>query len=160
LIMLTLDQALVELGKLTASGNAYTTKQLMDLAAQVSLDAAPGYTQGSVTLLYSGQINGVESIDYISRMIDDVPDIRVLNKIHVGQFLGDPEFQKAWLALTGGDTSLLYNGSNGPWAQASARFVADTVGEVRVLAFSPRSDAVFANKGGQTRTKGVRLDFP
>ncbi|MFZ5557165.1 MAG: VCBS domain-containing protein [Pseudomonadota bacterium] len=141
--MLTLDQALDELAKLTAPGNTYTTKQLMDLAAQVSLDAAPNYTQGSVTLLYSGQINGVDSNDYIRRMIDDDADIRVLNKTHVGQFLGDPEFQKKWLALTGGDTSLLYNGSNGPWAHASARFVADTVGEVRVLAFSPKPDSAF-----------------
>jgi len=53
--MLTLDQAFAELSKLTASGKA-TTKQLMDLAAQVSLNTASGYTQGSVTLLYSGEI--------------------------------------------------------------------------------------------------------
>lgn len=58
--MLTLDQAFIKLDELIASGQA-TTKQLMDLAAQVSLDTAPGYTQGSATLLYSGSINGVSS---------------------------------------------------------------------------------------------------
>ncbi len=58
--MLTLAQALIKLEELKASGQV-TTKQLMDLAAQVSLDTAPGYTQGSATLLYSGSINGVSS---------------------------------------------------------------------------------------------------
>jgi hypothetical protein len=62
--MLTLNQAFDELAKLTASGKAIT-KQLMDLAAQVSLDTAPGYSQGSVTLLYSGQVNGVSSDRYV-----------------------------------------------------------------------------------------------
>lgn len=75
--MLTFDQALTELSKLTASGPA-TTQQLMDLAAKVSLDTAPGYTQGSVTLLYSGEINGVNSTDYIGKMIKQQADIRVM----------------------------------------------------------------------------------
>jgi hypothetical protein len=131
--MLTKDQALDELAKLTAPGKTYTTEQLMKLVERVSLDAAPGYTQGSVTVLYSGDINGVSSTDYIGKMIDQKENIRVIDKTHVGQFLKDPEFLKDWLKLTDGDTSLLYHGSNGPWAKASGRFVADTVGEVRLL---------------------------
>ena len=45
----------------------------------------------------------------------------------------------------------LYHGSNGPWAKASGRFVADTVGEVRLLGFAPASDSVFV----QTELKAI-----
>lgn len=98
--MLTKDQALDELAKLQATGNV-TTKKLMELAAQVSLDAAPGFTQGSVTVLYSGTINGVSSTEYIGDMIKQNADIRVIDKTNVGQFLADDEFYKAWKAAGG-----------------------------------------------------------
>jgi hypothetical protein len=99
--MLTLTQAFDELAKLTASGKA-TTKQLMDLAVQLSLDTAPGYSQGSVTLLYSGQVNGVSSDKYVGRMIADGADIRVIDKTQIGQFLAkDDLFKNAWLAAGG-----------------------------------------------------------
>lgn len=66
--MLNKDQALDELAKLQATGKV-TIKKLMELAAQVSLDTAPGFTQGSVTLLYSGTINGVSSTDYVRKRL-------------------------------------------------------------------------------------------
>ena len=140
--MLTLDQAFTELAKLTASGKA-TTQQLMDLAAKVTLDTASGYSQGSVTLLYSGEINGVRSSKYIADMIDEAADIRVVDKTQLGRFLAqDDIFKAAWLAA-GGTEAQLYHGADGPWAKASSRFVGETVGEVRFLGFSPRSDSVF-----------------
>ena len=98
--MLTKDQALDELAKLQATGKV-TTKKLMELAAQVSLDTAPGFTQGSVTVLYSGTINGVSSTEYIGDMIKQNADIRVIDKTNVGQFLADDEFYKAWKAAGG-----------------------------------------------------------
>jgi hypothetical protein len=109
--MLTKDQALDELAKLQATGKV-TTKKLMELAAQVSLDATPGFTQGSVTVLYSGTINGVSSTDYIGEMIRQNADIRVIDKTHVGQFLADKKFNDAW-KLAGGTPTELYHGSNG-----------------------------------------------
>lgn len=141
--MLTLDEALAELSKLLPSGN-FTTKQLMDLAAEVSLDAASGYTQGSVTLLNSGQINGVNSEKYIEQIVADGADIRVIDKTQVGQFLANKKFSDAW-KLAGGTATELYHGSNGPWAKASAHFVANTVGEVRLLGFNASDRSVFIN---------------
>lgn len=139
--MLTLAQALDDLNDLKTTGTATTTK-LMELAARVSLDTAPGFTQGSVTLLYSGTVNGVSSEKYIGKMIEQGADIRVIDKTNVGQFLVDAEFKEAW-KLAGGTDAQLYNGANGLWAKASGRFVADTVGEVRLLGFAPASDSVF-----------------
>lgn len=162
--MLTKDQALDELAKLQATGKV-TTKKLMELAAQVSLDATPGFTQGSVTVLYSGTINGVSSTDYIGEMIRQNADIRVIDKTHVGQFLADKKFNDAW-KLAGGTPTELYHGSNGPWAKASERFVAATVGEVRLLALAPASDSVFVKtelkaildgKTGITSIEGVSV---
>lgn len=54
--MLTLAQAFDELAAITAPGKTYTTKQLMDLAAQVSSD------------------------QYIGAMIEQGADIRVIDK--------------------------------------------------------------------------------
>ena len=141
--MLTLAQAFDELAAITATGKTYTTKQLMDLVGRVSLDAAPGYTQGKVTVLYSGQINGVSSTDYIKAMVKNGEDIRVIDKTQVGQFLANDEFKKAWLKIS--TEAELYHGSNGPWAKASGRFVADTAGEVRLLGFNASDRSVFIN---------------
>lgn len=55
--MLDLDQAFVQLAQITADAS-YTETQLRNLVEQVSLDTAPYKSQGSVTLLYSGKING------------------------------------------------------------------------------------------------------
>jgi trimeric autotransporter adhesin len=142
--MLTLDQALTKLAEITAPGKTYTTKQLMDLAAQVTLDSLSDKPQGSVTLLYSGQINGVSSDRYVSEMMKNGADIRVLDKTQVGRFLANDDFKTKWLAA-GGTEAALFHGSNGPWAQASGRFVADTVGEVRLLGFNASDRSVFVN---------------
>lgn len=142
--MMTLKEALSALAELTKPGATYTTKQLMELAAQVTLDTAPDIKQGSVTLLYSGKINGVESTDYIKRMIADGADIRVIDKTQLGQFLANGLFKDAWINI-GGTEADLYHGTNGPWAKASARFVADTAGEVRLLGFNANPTSVFVN---------------
>ena len=142
--MLSLDQAFTELAKLTASPK-FTTQQLIDLASKVSLETAPTYTQGSVTLLYSGDINGIKSDKYIDQLIRNGEDIRVIDKTQVGQFLAkDGIFKSAWLAA-GGTEADLFHGSTGPWAKASARFVADTVGDVRLLGFNASPTSVFVN---------------
>lgn len=104
--MLTLAQALIALDDLKDTGRVSITS-LMELAAQVSLDTAPTFTQGSVTLLYSGTINGVSSTDYIGKMIEQGADIRVIDKTNVGQFLGDGEFLRAWESAGGTDAQLL-----------------------------------------------------
>lgn len=139
--MLTYDDAIASLNALKESGNLNLQK-LRELADQVSIDARPGYTQGSVTLLYSGPINGVDSVEYIDLMMQSREDIRVIDKTHVGKFLADSSFKNAWREA-GGDIDSLNHGANGPWARASARFIADTAGEVRVLTLGPRANSVF-----------------
>jgi RTX calcium-binding nonapeptide repeat (4 copies) len=139
--MLTTEQALIKLEELLATGTA-TPDQLKALVSQVSLGTATGRSQGSVTVLYSGTVNGVSSEEYIKKLIKDGADIRVIDNTHVGRFLANLEFSKAW-EQAGGTPAQLFNGSTGPWAQASARFVADTTGDVRLIGFSPASDSVF-----------------
>lgn len=153
--MLTVDQALVELNNLKVSGNA-STSELAKLAARVSVDAAPGAVQGTVTLLYSGSINGVSSTKYIEKMIEQGADIRVLDKTNAGKFLANVLFEKAWLDA-GGSLSALYDGKTGPWAQASGRFVADTVGEVRLLGFNASNTSVFVNTELEALRNNTRI---
>jgi trimeric autotransporter adhesin len=141
--MLTLQQAFDQLALLTAPGKKYTAQQLSNLVAQVSLETAPGFTQGSVTLLYSGSINGVSSTTYVEKMISNGENIRVIDKTQAGQFLASDEFKAKWLQVS--TESALYHGSTGPWAQTSGRFVADTVGEVRLLGFNASDRSVFVN---------------
>jgi hypothetical protein len=56
--MLTYDDAIGELNKL--AGKGYGLDDLIRLVEQIVIDPFPGKKQGSVTLLYSGLINGVE----------------------------------------------------------------------------------------------------
>jgi hypothetical protein len=77
-------------------------------------------------------------------MIADGADVRVIDKTQIGQFLAkDDLFKDAWLAARGTEAEL-YHGSNGPWAKASARFVADTVGELRLLGFNASDRSVLS----------------
>lgn len=150
--ILSYDDAIAELAKLTNSGK-YTVKDLMALGGRVSVEAARDMTQGSITLLYSGTVEGAKSSDIIEAMIEQKADIRVIDKTQAGQFLKSDEFDQAFKKLTAKMTpdqakaagNLLYDAKKGPWAEVSRRFAADTVGEVRFLG----PDAVRAREGLQ-----------
>lgn len=149
--ILSYDEAIAELEKLTSSGK-YTVKDLMALGSQVSVETAQGMTQGSVTLLYSGPVEGVSSGKIIEGMIEQDADIRVIDKTQAGAFLKSKEFSDAFRELTDAMTpaeakaagDLLFDAQKGPWAEASRRFAADTVGEVRFLG----PDAIRARQFG------------
>lgn len=172
--ILTYDEAIVELTKLTSSGK-YTVTDLINLGSRVSVDVAQGMTQGSVTLLYSGTVNGVGSGTLIDDMMKQGADIRVIDKTQAGAFLKSREFNAAFETLTdamsevekkaAGD--LLYDARKGPWAEASRRFAADTVGEVRFL--GPAADInrqfgtaelpnLLAPNSKVTRIEGIAID--
>lgn len=171
---LTYGEAMAELAKLTSSGKC-TLKDLMALGSRVSVDAANGMAQGSVTLLYSGTVNGVGSGSLIDDMMKQGADVRVIDKTQAGAFLKSPAFNTAFETLTDAMTpaeakaagNLLYDARKGPWAEASKRFAADTVGEVRF--FGPATDInrqfgaaelpnLLAPNSKITRIEGIAID--
>lgn len=96
--ILSYEEAIAELDKLTSSGK-YTVKDLMALGGRVSVETAQNLTQGSVTLLYSGEIEGVRSGKIIDAMIEREANIRVIDKTQAGQFLKSREFDVAFKKL-------------------------------------------------------------
>lgn len=173
-MILTYDEAIAELAKLTSSGN-YTVRDLMALGSRVTVATASNMTQGSVTLFYSGPVNGVGSGTLIDNMMQKGADIRVIDKTQAGVFLKSEEFDRAFTRLTKAMTpaeakaagNLLFDAKTGPWAEASRRFAADTVGEVRFL--GPFADinrqfgatelpALLAPNSRVTRIEGVAID--
>jgi len=148
------------------NAGSYSTKEaLLALAQQVSLDAAEGYVQGSLTVLYSGQVtSAIHSSDVISAMVANGDDVRIIDKTQISQFLQSNEFLSA-LGETEGLTleqmlnrdfrhpikDWLFDANIGPWADASRRFSTDTVGDVRVVA--PTAD--FSRVFGATELKAL-----
>jgi len=172
--ILSYDEAIAELAKLTNSGK-YTVKDLVALGSRVSVATATDEVQGSVTLLYSGTVNGVGSGELIGDMMKQGADIRVIDKTQAGAFLKSTEFNAAFETLTDAMTpaeakaadNLLYDAKKGPWAEASKRFAADTVGEVRFL--GPAADInrqfgaaelpnLLAPNSKVTRIEGIAID--
>lgn len=173
--ILTYDEAIVELAKLTSSGN-YSVHDLMALGSRVSVATASGMTQGSVTLLYSGPVNGVGSGTLVDAMMkQDANALRVIDKTQAGVFLKSDDFDRAFKNLTVAMTpdqakaaeKLLYDATRGPWAAASRRFAAETVGEVRFL--GPFADmnrqfgaaelpALLGPNSRVTRIEGIPID--
>lgn len=129
-----------------------TPEQLRALAAQVDADAS-----GKVTVLYSGRVSeGVYSNDVVKGMIAAGEDVRVINNSQAAKFLESRDFNAAVSKAYGIDladltsgkyhgpaTDWLYNAKEGPWADASGRFVDATHGEVRAIVSDAKLDRVF-----------------
>ncbi|MEW5756026.1 MAG: calcium-binding protein [Pseudomonadota bacterium] len=140
--ILTYDEALAELKNLTSSGKL-TLENLMDLGSRVSVAAAAGQVQGSVTLFYSGPVGGVKSSDIIEEMLENgsANGLRLLDKTQAAQFLKSDAFNNAFNGLLDGKSDAEINAANnllkdaktGPWAESSRRFAVETIGEVRFL---------------------------
>lgn len=148
--LLTADQAIDLLHK---SPGAYTTpEQMRALAIRVNADAT-----GRLTVLYSGGIGkGVWSNDIIQGMVASGEDVRVINKSEAAKFMESKDFYSAvakahgipaepLIAGTyrGPASDWLYHPTQGPWADASARFAESTVGEVRAVVSGAAPDRVF-----------------
>lgn len=147
---LTADQAIALLRE---QPDAYRTPEtLRTLAAQLDADAS-----GKLTVLYSGRTTkNVWSSDVIKAMTATGEDVRVIDNSQAAKFLQSRDFYHA-VAETyriparplidgtyrGPATDWLYDAKTGPWADASARFVDATHGEVRVVASDARPDRVF-----------------
>lgn len=148
---LTSDQAIALLRQ---HPDAYRTPEsLRSLAARVDANAP-----GKLTLLYSGPTTKeVWSSDVIKAMTASGEDVRVINNSQAARFLESRDFYHAVAEAFGvpgisplmnGEyrgpaTDWLYDAKAGPWADASARFVDATHGEVRLIASDARPDRVF-----------------
>jgi hypothetical protein len=133
---------------------AYTTpEQIRMLAGRVNADAP-----GRLTVLYSGGVGkGVGSTDVIEGMVAAGEDVRVINKSPAATFMKSEDFYRAVAkahGLTdfrplrdgtyrGPATDWLYHPTQGPWADASARFADLTKGEVRAVVSGAAPDRVF-----------------
>lgn len=134
--------------------DAYRTpEQLRALAARVDADAT-----GRTTVVYSGPTaRGVWSSDVIDAMLASGEDIRVINTSEASKLLNSREFLSSVADAydLNGIRSLtdaskdhpakvwLYHPTEGPWADASARFADATVGEVRAIVSDAPLDRVF-----------------
>jgi hypothetical protein len=147
---LTAHQAIDLLHK---SPGAYTTpEKIRALAVRVNADAA-----GRLTVLYSGGVGkGAWSNDIIKGMVAAGEDVRVINKSEAAKFMESRDFYSAvakahgipaepLIAGTyrGPASNWLYHPTQGPWADASARFADLTKGEVRAVVSGAAPDRVF-----------------
>jgi len=151
---LSSDEAIEEL--LREPSRYRTPEALRELAQQVSVDSP-----GNVTVLYSGGVTDrVSSWQIVKAMEDAGEDVRLIDRTEANKFLSSRPFLSATATANGisyqdltertpaaraaGDW--LYHPTEGPWADASARFADATRGEVKVIASGASPDRVF----GQT----------
>ena len=157
---LTYQQALDLLQADPAQFNSL--QSLSDLAARVNVDAV-----GDVTILYGGKpANGIEPQQIFDAMKLNGDSIRILDDTDAATFLGSDAFRVAWASqfgLSQADLDVqpellppakkqalvemnnsLFHATDGPWAEASGRFVDATVGEIRTLTGGAAADRTFA----------------
>jgi hypothetical protein len=151
-----------------ALANVTTADELRSLINQLSVESDPS---GKVTILYSGWSTTndmVSNSQIIQAMLKNGEDIRIIDNTDAAKFLqlNDklPGFNEVLAAkldsIVGGDpgersspaNKFLFGDvdakgtriPNGAWDNVSARFVADTVGEVRTITGGALDDKVFA----------------
>lgn len=130
-----------------------TPESLRALAAQVDANSA-----GRITVLYSGPITDyVSSGQVVEAMVEAGEDVRVINTSEAADFLRSRDFNAAVArafgvrdiqalsngAYHGPAADWLYHPTEGPWADASARFVDATRGEVRTIISGADPSRVF-----------------
>ena len=131
-----------------------TPETLRSLARQVSVESP-----GQVTVLYSGRVaDRVSAWNIVKAMEEAGEDVRLIDRTEINSFLNSREFTRAAAVAHGvtvddmrrGDpvakaaNDWLYHPTDGPWADASARFADATRGEVKVIASGAAPDRVFA----------------
>lgn len=83
---MTYDLAAAKAQLASLAGGSYTQQDLLDLARQVDISA-----RGTVTVLYSGTIDGVKTSSIADGMRSD-SSIRIINKTAAAEFLSSREF--------------------------------------------------------------------
>ncbi len=135
-------------------GQYQTREALRELARQIDIDSP-----GKVTVLYSGGVaDRVSAWNVVKAMEAAGEDVRLIDRTKINKFLNSEEFISATADAHGiraGDirnrtpaaqaaNDWLYHPTEGPWADASARFADATRGEVKVLASGAAPNRVFA----------------
>ena len=131
-----------------------TREALRELARQVDVDSP-----GRVTVLYSGGVaDRVSAWQVVTAMQEAGEDVRLIDRTEINKFLNSEEFISATADTHGiraddirrrtptaqAANDWLYHPTDGPWADASARFADATRGEVKVLASGAAPNRVFA----------------
>ena len=147
-----INNALDELQKRTAGLEGHELRA----ALTQFINEQPVYSEGKITVLWSGVRNEAE---YIAKHASEFKDIRMLNKTLANDILDSDAFN-ALVAKSFGvspdefkiadrnsplgklKTDYLFDGKKGLWAQISRRFALETTGEVRIMAKNPRVDSV------------------
>jgi hypothetical protein len=136
----------------TGVGATPTPEELRRLAAEVSVDSP-----GRVTVLYSGNTaQGVHSTDVVNAMRAAGEDVRIIDRSQAARFLQSDAFNDSVARafnispeqLKSGPEGAsarawLYHPTEGPWADASARFAEQTRGEVKLLVNGADPQRVF-----------------
>lgn len=129
-----------------------TPLQLQELVSRVDASSS-----GRVTVFYSGGVAGdLNSSQIVGMMLSAGEDIRVIDNSDAAKFLNSREFYQAVAdvygiparpliegSYRGPATDWLYHPTRGPWAEASARFVDATMGDVRAIVSDAHPDRVF-----------------
>ena len=149
-----MNNALDELHRRTAGLEGHELRS----ALTQFINEQPVYSEGKITVLWSGVWNQAE---YIAGHSSEFKDIRMLNKTLANDILSSDAFN-ALVAKSFGvsfeefndinldrnsplgklKTDYLFDGKKGLWAQISRRFALETTGEVRIMAKNPRVDSV------------------
>lgn len=137
---MNLSDALNELEKTPA-----TKEALIALVNKVSIE---GTYNGSITVLYSGRLpNNVRATEVISALIESGQDVRVIDGSPAERFISSPEFrvkvEEAFDFDIDAVKEWMFHGVDGPWANASKRFVEATEGVVKTLTPLAAPDRVF-----------------
>jgi len=146
--------------------NPANRSALLNLVKQ--LDATN--STGAVTLAYSGYLNSsLNSSDVVETLISNSENVRLINETDAGTFLASREFRDA-VAKSFGLTNFedlneapsthlakqwLFDPTQGPWALASANFIASAQGEIVALTSGADPTRIF----GATEL-GVALNNP
>lgn len=142
----TMDQVSGALSALTSTGDQLKA-DLLNLISQVSVHA-----EGSVTVLYSGKVEGTNAWEIVNQMIAEGRDVRAIQKTLAAQVLNHDDFRAKVAVAFGLDVEMLdsdasvkawfEDGKTGAWAEISKRFVEATTGEVRILTTEPLLNSV------------------
>jgi hypothetical protein len=130
-----------------------TADELRELASRVGVESP-----GRLTVLYSGATApGVHSSDVVTSMRVAGEDVRIIDRSPAATFMDSPSYRRAVAEAFGVQVSdlrgnsaagieartWLYHPTEGPWADASARFADQTRGEVKLLVNGATPDRVF-----------------
>ena len=133
-----------------------TIESLRKLLSQVDMGGG-----GDVTIFYSGSYEGISAQSIVKSMSDNGDSIRIIDNTQVAKLINRPEFINA-VGRAFGVTSeieidiayndrttpsllnqFFFDAENGLWADASRRFAAETVGEVRTLTANARNGRLY-----------------